>query len=123
MIVQLNKKRARLTARQGQSTLEYAVLIIVIIAALAAIQTYIKRGVQGRLKSASDDIGDQYSPGNTNVITAERTHTNELQTFGLGAGGSGSVQGLQRTAMLEDQRTNMVQRAVVVNNEQEYWGQ
>jgi hypothetical protein len=26
---------------------------------------YIKRGIQGRLKSATDDIGDQYSPGTT----------------------------------------------------------
>ena len=74
-MVNLNKKR-------GQSTLEYAVLIIVIIAALIAIQTYIKRGVQGRLKSASDDIGDQYSPGNTNSLTAEKRSTREKQLFG-----------------------------------------
>jgi len=47
-----------LNQKRGQSTLEYAVLIVVIIGALLTIQTYIKRGVQGRLKSAADDIGD-----------------------------------------------------------------
>jgi len=35
-----------LNQKKGQSTLEYAVLIVVIIGALLAIQTYIKRGVQ-----------------------------------------------------------------------------
>ena len=59
----LNKRR-----KKGQSTLEYAILIIIIIGALLSIQVYIKRGVQGRLKGAADDIGDQFSGGNTNYI-------------------------------------------------------
>ncbi|MBI3314567.1 MAG: hypothetical protein HYZ86_01315 [Candidatus Omnitrophica bacterium] len=63
MLTYLNQKTLR-----GQSTLEYAVLVVIIIGALLSIQFYIKRGVQGRLKSAADDIGDQYSVGNTNVI-------------------------------------------------------
>lgn len=36
------------------------VCVIIIITSLA-LQTYIKRGIQGRLKSATDDIGDQYA--------------------------------------------------------------
>lgn len=48
---------------KGQSTLEYALVIAVIVAALIAMQTYIKRGFQGKLKSASDDMGEQFSPG------------------------------------------------------------
>ncbi|MDD4910624.1 MAG: hypothetical protein PHR44_08130 [Candidatus Omnitrophica bacterium] len=50
---------------KGQSTLEFAILIVVIIGALIAMQTFIKRGYQGRLRSASDDMGEQYSPGYT----------------------------------------------------------
>ena len=46
---------------QGQSTLEYAILMVIIIAALLTMQTYVKRSIQGRLKSATDDIGEQYS--------------------------------------------------------------
>jgi Flp pilus assembly pilin Flp len=121
MMVHINQKR-------GQSTLEYAVLIIVIIAALIAIQTYIKRGVQGRLKSASDDIGDQYSPGNTNSITAERRVSRERQTFGEVKnaedpnGGYISSQGLQQTVMVEPEKMNMASKMVIANNIAEDWG-
>ena len=50
-----------LKIRRAQSVLEYAILMVIIIAALLTLQTYIKRGIQGRLKSATDDIGDQYT--------------------------------------------------------------
>ena len=63
---------------KGQSTLEYAVLIIVIIAALIAMQVYLKRGIQGRMRESSDQIGEQFSPGYTtsdrNVTTYAQTH-------------------------------------------------
>jgi len=102
-----------LNQRKGQSTLEYAVLIIVIIGALISIQVYIKRGVQGRLKSASDDIGDQYSPGNTNIIVAEHVKSHEKQTFSAG---------VQSTTLNEDEITNSVTKSVILNKDQEYWG-
>ena len=50
-----------LKVRRGQSLLEYAILMVIIIAALLTLQTYIKRGLQGRLKSSADDIGEKYS--------------------------------------------------------------
>ncbi len=49
-----------LRKRTGQSTLEYALIIAVVIAALIAIQVYMRRSVTGRLRSSSDQIGDQY---------------------------------------------------------------
>lgn len=48
--------------RGGQSTLEYAVVIAVVVAAAVAMQIYMKRGVQGKLRAATDDIGGQFSP-------------------------------------------------------------
>ena len=66
MFKQIHKMR-------GQSTLEYAILVVIIIGALLAIQTYLKRGVQGKLKSSADDIGDQYSPNNTNTLIKTKT--------------------------------------------------
>lgn len=48
--------------KQGQSVLEYAILLIIIMAALMAIGTYFKRGVQGRWKASVDEMGDQYDP-------------------------------------------------------------
>ncbi len=46
--------------KKGQSTLEYALIITVVIAALLAINVYMKHGVQGRLKESADDIGQQF---------------------------------------------------------------
>ncbi len=54
----------RIFYRNGQSTLEYAILIAVVVGGLIGMQTYVKRGLQGRLRDAADDIGSQYSPGN-----------------------------------------------------------
>jgi len=36
----------------------------------SVVQTYVKRGIQGRLKSAADNIAEQYSIGNTNQLKA-----------------------------------------------------
>jgi len=54
--------------RQGQSLLEYSILFIIIIVAFIAMQLYIKRGFQGRWKSAVDELGDQYDPNKTNSV-------------------------------------------------------
>ena len=125
MMTHLNK-------RKGQSTVEYAVLIIIIICALISIQAYIKRGVQGRLKSASDDIGDQFSPGNTNAIISEKVHSRSHQDFGIGpdpngakeADGSVKIverQGFARSYMLDAETTNSITNSVIVNDQKEKW--
>ncbi|MBU4251669.1 MAG: hypothetical protein KKC39_01985 [Candidatus Omnitrophica bacterium] len=57
--------------KKGQSTLEYALITAVIIAGLLLMQHYMKHGYAGRLKSASDDIGEQYDP---------TKHTGKFQT-------------------------------------------
>ena len=77
MFRRLNKK--------GQNTLEYAVLIAVIVAALIAMQRYINRGMQGKLKASADDIGKQFDFGrsNSNYTEASVSYTNE--TFLNGA--------------------------------------
>lgn len=101
---------------KGQSTLEYAVLVIIVIGALLSIQVYIKRGVQGRLKSAADDIGDQYSVGNTNVRKVTTTISNTTDQFGLGA------TGVSTSSLRADEVTRTQVNSVIVNATQEYWG-
>jgi Flp pilus assembly pilin Flp len=48
--------------RKGQTILEYTVVVIIILGVVIAMKDYIKRGVQGRWKSAADDFGEQYDP-------------------------------------------------------------
>ena len=108
MLKYLNKKR-----QKGQSTLEYAILIIIIIGALLSIQVYIKRGIQGRLKDATDDIGDQYSPGNTNIIKTMTTSSETKDTFKSGVTSS-VLQGAEITRDLMN--------SSIMNVNQEYWG-
>lgn len=48
---------------KGQSIAEYAILIALVIAAAVAMQTYVKRGLQGRVKYAVDYVGEGGSVG------------------------------------------------------------
>ncbi|MBF0386479.1 MAG: hypothetical protein HQL20_01325 [Candidatus Omnitrophica bacterium] len=83
---------------KGQSTLEYAILIIIIIAALLSLNTYVKRGVQGRLRSATDDIGDQFSTGANyykSTVSISNTYSNNLA--GTAMTGKRSEAGAQMT--------------------------
>jgi uncharacterized protein (UPF0333 family) len=105
-----------LNQKKGQSTLEYAVLIVVIIGALLTIQVYIKRGIQGRLRQASDDIGDQYSPGNTNVLKTVTRNGSVNEDFGVGA------VGVSATVMNGPELTNSASNQVILNSAQEFWG-
>ena len=98
---------------KGQSTLEYAVLIIIIIGALLTIQVYIKRGVQGRLRSATDDIGDQFSPGNTNYVQVTKTHSGTSDTF---------ISGKTASTLTGKETTNVTMNAAIIHVDQEFWG-
>ncbi|MDE2221698.1 MAG: hypothetical protein KGK03_01365 [Candidatus Omnitrophica bacterium] len=106
MLQYLNNKR-------GQSFLEYSVMIVVVVGALLTLQVYIKRGVQGRLKSAADDIGDQYSDGNSNVLKVTVRNSDTQQIFNAGN---------SSTTMLKPETTNTTENSLIVNTQQEFWG-
>jgi Flp pilus assembly pilin Flp len=102
-----------LNQKRGQSTLEYAVLVVIIIGALLTIQVYIKRGVQGRLKQATDDIGDQYSDGNTNSLKVVTRSSTTEEAFNAGT---------SSTNILGNELTNTNTNSVIDNTAQEFWG-
>ena len=86
----------KLRKRIAQSTLEYAVLAVVVIAALLSIQNYLKRGIQGKIKSSTDDISaEQYDTQstkykkvtNTESMGAQENVTNEGTRTKLGDAG------------------------------------
>ena len=85
---------------RGQSTAEYAVLIAVVVGAVIAMQLYLKRGIQGKLKGGMDQVAipgtnapAQYEPyyAESNMHTTQ--HQNMKEDYIQGAvtrqGGSG----------------------------------
>lgn len=54
---------------RGALKAEFAVIIVVVVAALLATGIYIKRGYQGRLRQDTDSIGEAYAP----AITTSQT--------------------------------------------------
>ena len=43
--------------QRGQSMAEYAIVLTVVIGAIVAMQLYVKRGLQGRVKDVTDNVG------------------------------------------------------------------
>lgn len=69
---------------KAQSILEYATLIAVVAGALLAMQIYLKRSTQGRLRGASDEIGAQFDAESATIIS-NRTHTgNTVEVTAIG---------------------------------------
>ena len=95
----------RLRTKTGQSTLEYAILIAVIVGGLIGMQAYVKRGVQGRLRNSADDIGDQYSPGQ--VESSFTTETESTTTEVVDAGVTTSQSASSRTRSGEETITSL----------------
>ena len=63
--------------KKGQSMLEYAILLAVIVAGIMIMNIYVKRGFQGGMKDAADKLGDQFSAGNTQVFEKRAMGTNQ----------------------------------------------
>lgn len=59
---------------KAQSTIEYALLIAAVVAALVSMQIYMKRSKEGQLRDAVDGIGSQFEANNTS-INYERRRT------------------------------------------------
>lgn len=79
----------KLNCRRGISTIEFAALAVCLVIGLIAMQGYIARGMQGRLRQQADSIGEQYAPGHTTSDTtlaftsSSTTVTNTTEVDGL----------------------------------------
>ncbi|HBG60751.1 MAG: hypothetical protein A2Y03_04610 [Omnitrophica WOR_2 bacterium GWF2_38_59] len=62
--------------RKGQTSMEFLILMTVILAAFLSIGNYFKRGVQGRWKTAVDELGEQYDPRTGNTMLVHRIISN-----------------------------------------------
>lgn len=108
MFIRLNKR--------AQSTLEYAVIIAVVVAGLIAMQAYVKRGLQGKIKDATDDIGEQFSPEHSTASTTISTVTQSDETVTVD-----NSTGLPTTYTVSSQQQERAQRESVGTLSQENW--
>jgi len=80
----MNKMQSR---NNGQSTLEYTLLIAAFIAAIILMKGYATRAMSGRLREASNSISQQhYLPGEmesdiTTTVTGETTAITQMKFF------------------------------------------
>ena len=51
--------------RRGQTTLEFALVVAVVAAALLSMAIYLKRSISGKLREGADSVGEQYHPTQT----------------------------------------------------------
>lgn len=70
--------------KKGQSMLEYALLLGVIIAAVLIMQVFIKRGFQGGLKDSADKMGDTFSVSSTSIAQNRIMSTDQKITEEVG---------------------------------------
>lgn len=69
---------------KAQSTIEYLGLICILVAALIATNTYLKRGIQGRMRQRAADISGElfYAPGAVNSdSTVNKTINEQSSTY------------------------------------------
>lgn len=62
-----------LKRKEGQSTVEYALIIGVIVAALVGMQTYVKRGLQARYHDGMNFLSTEVSTGTDGVAALGAT--------------------------------------------------
>lgn len=74
--------------RKGQSTAEYAIVIGLVVAAAVAMQVYVKRGIQSKIKDAVDGTlgAGQYEPY---YLTTSNTSTRNLNNSEATSTGGG----------------------------------
>ena len=100
-----NKKALPLRVLSGkknraQSVLEYAAVVACMVAALLAMQVYMRRSMQGRLRQVANSLGQQYAPGQTtgdstliyNVTSTTRVLTLSEQQLNTDLDGDGVLE-------------------------------
>lgn len=99
----------RKLSKRAQTTAEYAILIAIVVGAVVAMQIYIKRGMQGRVKDVVDytgsdmmnganstftfhaaNEGGQYEPYYSSSNASSSQNASESETFTAGGGGGKS---------------------------------
>jgi hypothetical protein len=100
---------------KAQSTLEYALLIGVVVGVLLTMQNYLKRSMQGRLQTTADEIGEHYAPGDTK--REEHMTSNIGQVVEITTGGEN---GKTRTVITGGRQTLDTHREIRAYNREDW---
>jgi Flp pilus assembly pilin Flp len=67
-------------AKQGQTVLEYTLIVVIILGVAIAMKDYVRRGFQGAWQSSVDSMAGQYDPKwvDTNIEYAQQTNSLSL---------------------------------------------
>lgn len=102
---------------KAQTTLEYAILIGIVVAGLIAMQVYLKRGYQGKLRESADSMGQQFSPGNTTNTYTVVTSSSSNEEVSTGETDEERV----TVSTINDQTTRRTGTENVATSDQEFW--
>lgn len=98
--------------RQGQATfLEFATLVVVLVAALVTMALYVKRALSGRLRDTAESIGDQYAPRQTTsifTVTAKSRITSESNLMLDQVRGGKPVDLIESRTTIQEDTTNRI---------------
>jgi hypothetical protein len=92
--------------KRGQTFQEFVILLAIVASAFIAMQLYMKRGVQGRLRDLANQISPkQYEPTDTTSKTdisksGSSTETEQLGTYKV-AGSDTTTVGYESTTVAE----------------------
>ena len=99
--------------KKAQSTLEYAILIGFVAAALITSQIILKRHYQGKLRESAQSMGEQFSPG---ITTNEYTTTSSTVS-------TETVRGGESATVINNQTSDRTGHERIDVNEREYFPQ
>lgn len=97
----------------GQATLEYAMLVAVIAAAAWGIQNYLRRGIHGRIRTSTDQIGSQWDAGASTYVARTTFNSQTRETLdNTGVNNSELLQDTVQTTEREEDVTSLVTGAL-----------
>ncbi|MDP2940616.1 MAG: hypothetical protein Q8O13_11205 [Candidatus Omnitrophota bacterium] len=102
----------KIKKKMAQSTLEYAILIVVIAGAFLTTQMWLKHAVQGKIRSSADDIGEQFSTAFSNADLNFDSYSKTNETV---------VSKITKSTLLDDATSNKID-SINLSHNQEYWG-
>ncbi|MBP7215876.1 MAG: hypothetical protein KBA46_01180 [Candidatus Omnitrophica bacterium] len=120
----------RLAKSKAQSTAEYAVLFALVVGAALAMQVYVKRGIQGRVKNVVDHTGtggfvgraqfaftgEQYEP--YYLASEAQTSRSSSQEDVLGRGGESAKSSIESTQQKKEQVTGWDETDIAATQEE-----